>query len=195
MCEMNLVAGTIAWDTPLTSDRFVMLTRHILGEAVQRHAQTEKVPALLENIRGATAHSARVTIVSALAHHGAGPLPIMMQGNWKSDTMPAKYFRDRKAIPLSYVWHTGEDLKRGWLPPSLHPGRSESGATQSCQDAGEDAEAAKGSSDESEQDDDSVRSDVALLFYVSQRMMEDYGQRVRHPCERRQRRRQACLRQ
>ena len=59
-----------------------------------------------------TSHSPRVTIINAMAHGGADVVTMMAQGNWKDGTMPLKYVRDRKAIPLNFILNMTKDLAR-----------------------------------------------------------------------------------
>ena len=56
-----------------------------------------------------------------MAHHGASELAIMIQGNWKDGRMPAKYVRDRKAIPIAYLPSLAKDLRSGWRPSGPAP--------------------------------------------------------------------------
>ena len=68
------------------------------------------------DIGAVTPHSLRVTVVDAVAHHGAPELALMVQGNWKDGRMPAKYVRDRKATPLAYLPSLAADPRSGWRP-------------------------------------------------------------------------------
>ena len=68
------------------------------------------------DIGAVTPHRLRVTVVDAMAHHGAPELARMAHGNWKDGRMPAKYVRDRKAIPLAYLPSRAADLRSGWRP-------------------------------------------------------------------------------
>ena len=79
-------------------------------------------------------------------------LALMVQGNWKDGRMPAKYVRDRKAIPLAYLPSLAADLRSGWRPAACK------GA------AGSDTPPAHGAGFEIEVDEDDGNLDSECFF-------------------------------
>ena len=140
LCDVH--GGKLNFYSDLSYDRFVMNARAVLIEAVDDHWPSS---AGLEDLRllaraevlKFTAHSPRVTILNAMAHEGADANTMMAQGNWKDESMPFKYVRDRKAIPLNFILSMAKDLaKRHEAPEKMQadgaPGDLLSGVAWAC---------------------------------------------------------------
>ena len=83
-----------------------------------------------------TAHSPRVMLVSALAHHSADAPALQLQGRWKDPAMPLKYTRERGFIPLGAISALAADFRRGWRPAA--PASSSSAALPAVAEGADD---------------------------------------------------------
>ena len=112
----------VSWAGPIDYKRFVELGRAILGEALSmfgpalRGVSSDSLQAAAESVAAFTAHSPRCTVPSAMGHHGAPLAVLMIQGNWRDPSMPNRYMRGAKEVPLTYLRTMVQDLADGWRP-------------------------------------------------------------------------------
>ena len=113
---------------PLSYQAFTARVRGLLGEAYDRmvaDGEPDTDGVALQTVQAFSAHSPRCTLVSALAHHGASPPVLQLQGRWKDPAMPAKYTRERGLLPLGAIASLAADVRRGWRPAAISPPRPE----------------------------------------------------------------------
>ena len=119
-----LVAGTLDIfqdGAPMDYGNFANLLKHLGAEALEANPAGLSDPVLAEvreNLKHMTCHSPRVTMVDLMAHAGADGQVLKLQGNWACDTMPAKYIRDRKAIPVHFISQLMADMRSSFQPPA-----------------------------------------------------------------------------
>lgn len=110
LCDIH--AEGLNFESVLSYGRFVTNAKALLLEAVELDwsGTTEAQAAVREAVLRFTAHSPRVTIIDAMAHGGADTTTMQVQGNWKDDSMPLKYVRNRKSIPINFITKMAKDL-------------------------------------------------------------------------------------
>ena len=76
-----------------------------------------------ESAEKATGHSPKVTVVNMMAHAGVSGTALQLQGNLRDQSMPAKYIRDRKAIPVNFLSALTRDMRKDFHPkvPDVQP--------------------------------------------------------------------------
>ena len=68
----------------------------------------ETLHGFMQQRRTSLDYSTRDTVLSGLAHHHAGQVPSMVQGNW----MPATYVRDEAGFAAKHVQALATELNR-----------------------------------------------------------------------------------
>lgn len=171
----------LLWDRPAEYGSFAAALRTTLKEACRlNRAKLDrfKVAQVAAEVEAVTPHSLKVTIVDAMAHHGAPDRVLMLQGNWQDGRMPAKYLRDRKSVPLSYVPALANDMKKGWRPaagfpaPPTPPAPLAAPAAAALPAAAPEPVVEPGlpdprSEDEGEDDDEGDNDDLHVCFWES----------------------------
>ena len=170
----------ISFDAALDRERFVAVARAMMRRALcefGRGLSTAAGEACSRSVDRFTAHSPRVTILDAMAHHGSSETQLMVQGNWKDGRMPVKYLRERKAIPLACVRQMALDMVQGWRPASSPTASSvaQSGAgapAAAAGDAGRDVEVL-GKDDVGDDDDEGGFDEHVPTFWVRDKCQAD----------------------
>ena len=108
---------------PSSYSNWVRVIKSLMASAVElmaTHLTITKQQALI-NVEDFTAHSSRVTALNAMGHHGAPQVTMMAQGNWRDPSMPTKYLRNCRSIPILYLQRMSVDLQEGWRPGAPIP--------------------------------------------------------------------------
>ena len=120
LCTVDLSQDVLSPTCPAEPAYWLTLMKSVCKEAMSLFAAASTMTALRTNVATLTLHSCRATLLNALALRGAEHTTLMLQGNWKNADMPAKYTRDRKAIPLAFIRKMAVEFDEevpepGWL--------------------------------------------------------------------------------
>ena len=89
---------THAWNTPSTLRSFVVQLRVLCRSAFSEFGKSPTPEVDMAVIDTLTGHSARVSILSLMAHRSAERLPLMLQGHWRSTE--CQRFGHRPSAPM-----------------------------------------------------------------------------------------------
>ena len=100
-------------DRPPTHQRSVQWFRVFAHQATILNSTIPKEErrVLIEQLKGVTAHSCRVTLLDAAVHAGRSTEEIGLQANWKNPgPMVLKYTRNRSSVPATMIKQLVRDL-------------------------------------------------------------------------------------